>query len=59
MELAAELSDEPGRRCRGPAGSQHIVHDKDSLPCLHGVGMNLQRVRPVLEGVRLPHGLGR
>ena len=55
--IAAEPSDELGRRPRRPAGRQQIVHDEHPLPTMHSVIMHFERVRAVFERVHLSNAL--
>src|SRR4051812_6289620 len=50
-DLAAELLDELGHRLRRAAGRQHIVVDQHTRAVLERVGLELERVPSVLEGV--------
>src|SRR5207244_11692901 len=48
-----ELSQQPHGRRRGTARGKNIIHDQDRLAGLNGVGVDLERVCPVFEVIRL------
>src|SRR5712691_12983231 len=56
-DLAAELLDEVGHRAHRAPGGEDVVVDEDAGAARERVGMELERVLPVLERVRRADGL--
>ena len=58
FDLSAELLDEPRGCCGSAAGGEQVVADNHALAGLHGVFVNLQRVRAIFQLVRDAGGFG-
>src|SRR5262249_39153886 len=54
----AKFIDKLRRRGGGPAGRQQVVANDHALSWLHGVFVNLQRVRAIFERIRNARRLG-